>query len=274
MTEQREPRRSTAAGWERWNDWNARNMAAVMGWLCRGAGVSAGRRVLDVACGVGLPALPAAELVGPGGSVVGVDVSREMLDAAERIARQRGARNVQFLQMDAHDLEFPEASFDAVTFSFGLMFCADRARVLAGIRRVLAPSGWLALSVWDDAAKNPFFTTVFETLERFVPPPPGPRGPGMFSLGNPESLARLLEEAGFGDLAIESVPMQMEFESLAQHWRLFADMAPPVNAAEASLPASELEALKDALAEKLRPFRQGEGVRVLATALCARGRKV
>jgi enediyne biosynthesis protein CalE5 len=260
----------TARGWEKWSAWTARNMRPVMDWLCRGAGIGPGQRVLDVACGTGQPALLAAERVGPSGSVLATDVSPAMLAGAERIARAGGATNIEFRAMAAEALDLPDATFDAATFSFGLMFCSDQPRAIAELRRVLKPGARFALSVWDLPAKNPFFTTVFQAVSRFAPPPPAPSGPGMFSLGEEGALARLLSAGGVQDFSIESVAFVTELESLDQHFELFSDMAPPVRAAAKALPKEALGELREALAEALAPYRDGDCIRLPATALCAR----
>src|SRR4029453_1397591 len=79
-----------------------------------------GDRVLDVACGSGASALPAAEQVGPSGRVLGVDVSERLLALARAKAEQAGLDNVEFRLGDMRDLELPAASFDAVLLVFGV----------------------------------------------------------------------------------------------------------------------------------------------------------
>lgn len=97
------------------------------------------QRVLDVATGTGDLAFVEAAAVGPEGEVVAVDSCAAMLDVAR--GRQRGA--VDFREGDAMDLQFPDASFDVVTISFGLRNVADRGQALREFRRVLRPGGRL-----------------------------------------------------------------------------------------------------------------------------------
>jgi SAM-dependent methyltransferase len=229
--------------------------------------------VLDVACGVGLPALMEAELVGSRGSVLAVDVAHDMLAGAARIARAKGIANIEFRSMDAQALELPDASFDAATFSFGLMFCADRPRAVAELRRVLAPGAGFAIAVWDTPEKNPFFTTLFGPVSSLLPPAPAPSGPGMFDLADDAALAEVLRAGGQNDFSVERVPMLMEFESLDHHFALFADMAPPLKLALASLPPAEVAELRLAITASLAPYMAGERVRLPAAALVASGRR-
>lgn len=84
-----------------------------------------GARVLDVCCGSGASAIPAAENVGPDGSVLGVDLAENLLALARRKAKERGLKNVDFRSADMLDLGLPEASFDAVICVFGIFFVPD-----------------------------------------------------------------------------------------------------------------------------------------------------
>ena len=81
-----------------------------------------GAQVLDVCCGMGASAIPAAERVGPSGRVVGIDLAERMLDRARDRARSRGLHNVGFRVADLLDPGLPEASFDAVVCVFGIFF--------------------------------------------------------------------------------------------------------------------------------------------------------
>ncbi len=110
-----------------------------------------GERVLDVATGTGDLAFAETAAVGPEGEVVGVDSCAAMLDVARK--RQRGA--VDFRQGDAMDLQFPDASFDVVTISFGLRNVADRGKALREFRRVLRPGGRLMVLDFSTPTSKP-----------------------------------------------------------------------------------------------------------------------
>src|SRR5690349_1092366 len=117
---------SVAPGWEKWAAWTLRQQEAVVDWLCRSAGVAPGMTVLDVATGVGQPALQVATRVLPGGKVIATDVAADMLAACERRARAATITNIEFRELDMHDLRgIADASIDAVTCGFALMFSPD-----------------------------------------------------------------------------------------------------------------------------------------------------
>ena len=100
------------------------------------AGLGAGQRVLDVACGTGLVTFRAAMLAAPGGDVVGTDISDEMIGAARGMAR---AGAVDQLQLRAHgrrDLAFADGSFDAALCALGLMYAPNPEKAVAEMHRV------------------------------------------------------------------------------------------------------------------------------------------
>lgn len=96
-----------------------------------------GQRVVDLGCGAGRTTVELASRVGPGGSVVGVDISAGMLAAARERAARLGAGNVEFVHADVQVHDLGEARFDAAYSRFGVMFFADPVAAFANVRRAL-----------------------------------------------------------------------------------------------------------------------------------------
>jgi SAM-dependent methyltransferase len=266
------PDTSEITGWERWHDWQAEVMRPVTDWCVRAVGAAPGQKIIDVACGSGLPALALAERVGPTGKIVAVDVSPKMLTATRRKARASGLDNVETRETSAEAIGGPDAVFDAVTCKDGLMFCSDIVAAVRELRRVLEPGGRYAFAVWAEPGVNPCFTTLFGALGEVLRlPPPPPDAPGPFRLAAPGELERVVRAGGFTDLAVERVQVTWKFESIAQHWEVFSELAGPLERAAATLPPRELARLKKTIADAIAPFATDAGLRFPGVELCVAG---
>lgn len=273
-TEQVPPKTSTAVGWIKWHAWNEIAMRPLTNWVCEAAELAPGQRVLDVGAGTGIPSLAVAARIKPGGSVVGIDHTASMLEAAASNARAAHLDNIVFREMTAEKLDFPDDAFDVVVSTFALMFCPDPARAVAEMRRVLKPGGRFALAVWDQPGKNPYLMTTLQTVGQvLLSPPPDPKTPGPFRLAKEGDLSAALRAGGFADATVVSRPFEIAFESIDQHWEFFADMMPALKGAATTLPSDELMRLRGALRDALSPYRDGNRVLLTATPLTASGRK-
>jgi SAM-dependent methyltransferase len=162
-----------------------------------------GERVLDIGCGGGETSLDLAKAVAPGGAVLGVDISRTLLDMAARRAKGLDA-DVRFEAADAQTSDFGGERFDAAFSRFGVMFFADPAAAFANILKALKPGGRIAFVCWRPPQENPLMTAPFKAAEHLLPPQPpsDPLAPGPFAFADPERVRRILGEAGFGQVAI------------------------------------------------------------------------
>jgi SAM-dependent methyltransferase len=263
-----------ARDWEALDDWFENQNEGVTEWLCTHSGIGPGMKVLDLASGTGQPGLTAAQQVGPSGRVVSTDIAPEMVAAAQRLSTAKGLTNVEHREADIENIPFPDASFDAVTCRFGLMFCPDPVKGASEIARVLKPGGRFALTVWDVPAKNAQFNSFLNALAEIAPPPPpDPKAPGLFRLAASGELESVLRAGGFKDLKVEPVPTEWVFRSPENYWEIMTVLAAPLKAAAANLPPETLTRLRVAIVEGLRA-RHGDGVvRLQATPLGASGRK-
>ncbi len=132
-----------------------------------------GTRVLDVACGTGNTAIPAAK---KGAQVTGVDIASNLLAQARQRAQQAGVR-AEFREGDAEQLDFPDASFDIVISVFGGMFAPRPERVAAEFLRVFRPGGTIAMGNWTPTG---FVGKMFGVTAKHVPPPPGIPAPSLW----------------------------------------------------------------------------------------------
>ena len=261
-----------ANGWDAGFDWYAKSIRPLTEWFCTPV-ASPGARVLDIACGSGLPALAVAERVGASGRVVATDIAPAMVEVTRRRARESALENLEVLEMDAAELRFGERSFDAVTCACGLMFCPEPGRAVSEMRRVLVPRGRVAIAVWDEASRNPFFTIAARAIGSVLPPPPAdPTAPGPFRFSVPGELERVLGEGGFVDVAVERLPMVFELESADAYWRIFTQFAAGLPERIAGLSDADRGRAREALRVASESFMEGGRLRLTATALCALGR--
>lgn len=171
-----------------------------------------GESVLDIGCGTGTTLLRLAEAVGPEGRVLGVDISEQQLALARRRIDAAGATQARVVLDDAASHDFPPAAFDLAFTRFGVMFFADPVAAFSNIRRAMKPGGRLALTVFRPGTDNPWATASLAAIRHLVTTPaaPGPEEPGQFSWGDPARVRRILDGAGFRNVAL--APLDVEFK--------------------------------------------------------------
>lgn len=162
-----------------------------------------GERVLDVGAGTGIVARHAAPRVAPAGSVTGLDASADMLNVA-RAAAERDGLSIAWHEGTAESLPFPDARFDLIFSQFALMFFNDRAAALSEMWRVLAPGGRIAVNVFQEIKRHPFYVALNHAIERRLGVP---AVAAIFALGDADALGASLSRAGFHDVTIEPVSM-------------------------------------------------------------------
>jgi ubiquinone/menaquinone biosynthesis C-methylase UbiE len=205
-----------APGWARWETFLAAWMEPATEVMLTMARVDVGTRVLDLASGAGSQTLRAAQRVGPQGSVVASDIADSMLHHVRENARAAGLGNVTTLAGAAEDLNVPAGSFDAVICRLGLMLFVEPARALAAVRRALRSGGKVAAVVFTTPAANPFMAQPMQILLRHAGKTPAPGQPGIFALGAPGMLVRLLSDSGFADTEQRTMVLPFKTSSAAQ----------------------------------------------------------
>lgn len=263
-----------ARGWRKWWPTMEDGVSVVSERLVDLAEIGPGDRVLDVATGIGEPALAAARRVAPGGRVVATDIAPGMIELARERAAEAGVDNVEFVEVDAEALDFPDGGFDAVLSRFGLMFFPDLAEALVRMRRALVPGGRLAAAVWPQPERVPFVALAFSVVARELElPPPGPGVPGPFSLADVPGLEAAIAAAGFADVRSETVSLKVELDSAAAYGEFMHDIAAPIQGLLAARPPEQANAVWEAIVEAAREFERGDGKVVMpGEAVCVVGR--
>jgi ubiquinone/menaquinone biosynthesis C-methylase UbiE len=175
-----------------------------------------GGAVLDVCCGAGASALPAARAVGSGGRVLGVDVAEPLLQIARRRAAAEGLHQAEFRCADATGTGLPDATFDAVVCQQGAQFFPDLTAALKETARVTRPEGRFAATVWSPAAlTSPYFAAQHEVIEEYGGPDPAASFAAAFAC-TPDHLTTALHTAGFHDPKTHELTFGISLPPLAE----------------------------------------------------------
>lgn len=176
-----------------------------------------GATVLDVGCGTGASALPAAELVRPHGSVLGVDLAEKLLEKARVKAAQRQIHNVEFRLADMMALGVPDAQYDAVMSVFSIFFLPDMEAAVTELWRMVKPGGKLAITTWGPNFFEPAYTVWREAVRIERPDLYNAFNP-WDRINSPEQLRRLLENSGVTNIDMLSEASNQALQSPQDWW--------------------------------------------------------
>jgi ubiquinone/menaquinone biosynthesis C-methylase UbiE len=167
-------------------------------------GLAAGDSVLDLCCGAGASAIPAARAVGATGHVLGIDVAEPLLELARSRAARDHLAQAEFRAADATRTGLQAGSFDAVACVFGVFFAADMPAFVAEMWRLVKPGGTLAITTWGPGLFEPANDYFWEAVRQIEP--------SLFKAFNPwdeittpAALADLFARAGVGRSAVTAV---------------------------------------------------------------------
>lgn len=261
---------NVAAGWKKWWQTMERSAKPASERLVEMAQIRPGHKVLDVATGIGEPAVTAARKVGPTGRVIATDQATQMLAIARERVAALGLTNVEFREIDAEALDFPGAHFDAILSRWGLMFLPNLPEALSRMHRQLKPGGRLAAAVWGPPLKAPFISLAINTVRQQLqlpPPPPGMLGP--FSLADVTILERALAQAGFSDIRSEPLSLLFEWASAEDYTRFQQDIAAPIIAMLANESAERRASVWKAVTDAARSYAGSDGrVKMAGETIC------
>jgi len=222
--------------------------------LCEALDLRAGMRVLDVAAGNGNATLAAARRWC---EVTSTDYVPSLLESGRARAQAEG-HTIRFQEADAEKLPFPDASFDVVVSTFGVMFTPNQEKAAGELARVCKPGGKIGLANWTPES---FIGLVFKTIGKYIPPAPGVKSPALW--GTKTRLGEL-----FGETAQDIRAARREFNfryRSPQHWiEVFRTYYGPMNKGFGALDAEKQAAFsRDLLALMDSGNRSGDGTLVL-----------
>ena len=244
---QRQSWDSAAPGWKEW--WKTLEIAAqnVSDRLVELAEIKPGQKVLDIATGIGEPAVTAARKLVSAvadsenkdnninnnknkGHVLATDISAQMLTIAKQRAAAMGLHDIiEFREADAEKLELPDSSFDVVLCRWGLMFMPHLSTTLSHIFHALISGGRFVCAVWAEASKVPFGSLPMNIVMRELHVPPPPSGtPGQFALADISILQGALSNAGFTSIHSERLNVTFEFATVEDYINYTKATAVPI----------------------------------------------
>ena len=226
--------------------------------LVERVGVSRGDGVLDVACGTGAVARVVAGRVGAGGRVVGLDVNAGML-AVARSGPWTESGGIEWVEGSALALPFDDGEFGIVVCQLGLQFVDDPLRALREMRRVLADSGRMGVSVYTSIDRNPAAQALSTALDRHVGEGTSLTKRSEHALADPVELRELCSAAGFAGVRVETARLIVRFASVDE-WVRIQFAATPLSALLSERePSRVLADVSSDIAATLAPFVRDDG---------------
>ena len=241
--------------WEKWAGMSRPRSAEFSRALITAAGVDAGHRVLDLACGVGDTSLELGSVVGPGGFVMTTDLAFDMVARARRRAAADDLTNLHYCTAAMESLPFGDHCFDGIVCRLGIMYCSRVQRALAEARRVLRPGARAAFLVCGPREDNPILkivhdvvTELFEFKKRDAVIDP-------FKFATPGSLAEEMAQAGFLDVAEQDITLSQRAPVGTHFWQpsLERGMSFPLE----DLPRDTRHELEQRMVAAFEPYLQG-----------------
>jgi len=238
------------------------------------AQIPGGAKVLDVATGRGAVLFSAADVVGPQGFVVGIDLSEMMIQENWEEIKRLGLQNVKAHRMDAEYLELPDESFDCVLCSFAIFFFPQLDRALSEIRRVLKPNGQIAVTTWA-STRDEQWKWFEELTETYLPSESEPEqtsDPQSTSkpiFNTPEGLEAILASAGFVNIRVVSESREFIYADEEEWWSTLWShgMRADLEAIEEKTGQDGLKRFQKDAFEKVQMIKQPDGIHQLFSVL-------
>jgi ubiquinone/menaquinone biosynthesis C-methylase UbiE len=274
---QRQGWNNVASGWQKW--WKITETAGdkLTKRLIELAEIKQGSRVLDIATGIGEPAMTTAHLVGKTGHVLAIDISSQMLSIAKQRSISLGLKDrMEFKESDTETIDLSDSAFDAALCRFGLMFLPNIKAGLSNIHKSLVKGGRFAAAVWASPDKVPFISLPLNILmnETNSSPPPA-NAPGPFNLSDENLLKDYFIHSGFKGVTTERQDVTFNFESAEDFTNFVYETASPVQAVISYQPQERRKQLLKTVTEAANNFvdKNSNSISFRNEAICIVGSK-
>ena len=231
-------------------------------------------QVLDLASGIGEPALSIAKVFGNSVSIIATDLIHPMLQAARAEAAKRNYQSIHFCRCAGDELPFVNQSFNAIVCRFAFNFFSDPVKSLKQMLRVLKPSGRVVLVVWHKLQFNPVHDVVNRATDKIFPSKPDPIHDSDSGYENPGVLASLLVQSGFNSVEedIFDFVMQLDFD-LEEYSQARAEISDHLRDKLPQMSNEQKDQLMEEIHNGFRPYFQSGSMRLPAKVIIVTGQK-
>jgi len=220
-----------------------------------------GERVIDIGCGCGDTSIELARRVGGDGAVLGIDVSRPMLDVARSRARSAGWAHLSFREDDASEAELPTNS-DLLFSRFGVMFFSQPSKAFGHLRKSLRTGGRCVFVCWRTPRDNPWAMAPLSAARAAMgvtAPRADPYAPGPFAFADEERLSGILSDAGFTAIHVQRCDVPLALGATPRDAAHAALQIGPAARFAREMGAEHLPTILDAVERALAPAATANG---------------
>ncbi|MEO8567076.1 MAG: methyltransferase domain-containing protein [Betaproteobacteria bacterium] len=227
----------------------------------KAAAPQAGERAIDIGCGCGDTAIEIARIVGPAGSVLGIDVSQPMLEVARSRGESANYPQLSFREGDASATALP-ANIDLLFSRFGVMFFSQPSAAFSHLRKSLRTGGRCVFACWRRPRDNAWAMTPLSAALQALgvtPPPSDPEAPGPFAFADEERLRTILSDAGFDNIDLQRFDAALFLGPTARAAAEGAVQMGPLSRLVREVGAEHLPIIIDAIERTLAPLAAPNG---------------
>jgi ubiquinone/menaquinone biosynthesis C-methylase UbiE len=233
-----------------------------------------GAQVLDIATGIGEPALSIAKTYGNSVNIIATDLILPMLQAARAEAAKRKYQSIQFCRCAGDEFPFANQSFNAIVCRFAFNFFSDPVKSLKNMIRTLNPSGRVVLVVWHDLKFNPVHDVVNRATDKIFPSKPDPIHDSDCGYENPGMLASLLVQTGFNSVEEDIFDFIMQLDlDLEEYCQAREEISDHLRDKLPQMSNEQKDQLFGDIRNGFRPYFKSGSMRVPAKVIIVTGQK-
>jgi len=219
--------------------------------------INKGDAVLDVACGTGVVTNEIQKKIGKSGYVVGVDTSSTAIKIAKKWNGKKS--NVDFVNTDAEKFNFSK-KFDAITCQYGLFFFPNAQKALKNMKNSLKKSGNIGISVHGSKDSVPFFSSIIDSVTKYIPDYVPPDSPDLDRFGTKSALKKEVSKAGFSKITVKDYVFHFSPGKFEDYWRNYLKyIAKPLKEKLNDLDYSKRKELKQLVKDKTSQYTKKNG---------------